>query len=54
MGEMQNLIWFWGWKSGLMGKFCLTCAVEFPILKINEYLLSADCKNLHNCATNGS
>jgi peptidoglycan/LPS O-acetylase OafA/YrhL len=25
-------VWFWGRKSGALVKFCLTCALEFPIL----------------------
>ena len=33
-GLAEKSLWFWGRKSGALGKFCLTCAVEFPILKI--------------------
>ena len=31
-GLEEKSLWFWGRKSGALGKFCLTCALEFPIL----------------------
>ena len=38
-GLEEKSLWFWGRKSGALGKFCLTCAVEFPILYPSDLLI---------------
>jgi len=43
-GLEEKSLWFWGRKSGALVKFCLTCALEFPIL---QNAFDASCKKLY-------